>query len=113
MSADAFGSAHQVLIVKMHCEALVSCYSNLEKHQSLIDDFQKLSEANPYPQANSSSWTTYKQFSLWLSKGKLWNPMTANVEKSQDVFWYPAMKTPPPKFIPPAPLPMENGMQEE
>ncbi|KAJ3911511.1 hypothetical protein F5877DRAFT_73122 [Lentinula edodes] len=58
---------------------------------------QKLSEGNPYPQANSSSWTTSKKFSLWPSKGELRNPMTANVEKSQDVFWYLAMKTPPPK----------------
>ncbi|KAJ3911316.1 hypothetical protein F5877DRAFT_73278, partial [Lentinula edodes] len=37
------------------------------------------------------------------SKGKLRNPMTATVKEFQDVFWYPAMQTPPPKnFIPEA-----------
>ncbi|KAJ3911040.1 hypothetical protein F5877DRAFT_86578 [Lentinula edodes] len=54
-------------------------------------------ESEENPRANSSSWTTSKKFSLWISKGKLRNPMTANVEKSQDVFWRPAMKMPPPK----------------
>ncbi|KAJ3884633.1 hypothetical protein GG344DRAFT_71177 [Lentinula edodes] len=66
-------------------------------NDTLTWNSQKLSEGNPYPQANSSSWTTSKKFSLWPSKGELRNPMTVNVEKSQDVFWYLAMKTPPPK----------------
>ncbi|KAJ3926743.1 MAG: hypothetical protein NXY57DRAFT_966195 [Lentinula lateritia] len=74
------------------------------------------SEGNP--QANSPRWTTSKNLSLWLIKGKLRNSMTATVEESQDIFWYPAMQTPPPKnFIPgihtgfegsPSPIPCER-----
>ncbi|KAJ3908714.1 peptidase family C78-domain-containing protein [Lentinula edodes] len=82
------------------------CWANIDdlsvpERQRHYDAHLEESERNPYPQANSSSSTTSKNLRSWLSKGKLRNPMTANVEKSQDVFWYPAMHTPPPKnFIP-------------
>ncbi|KAJ3886607.1 peptidase family C78-domain-containing protein [Lentinula edodes] len=82
------------------------CWANIEdlsvpERQRHYDAHLEESERNPHPQANSSSSTTSKNLRSWLSKGKLRNPMTANVEKSQDVFWYPAMHTPPPKnFVP-------------
>ncbi|KAJ3815746.1 peptidase family C78-domain-containing protein [Lentinula lateritia] len=82
------------------------CWENIDdwsvsERQRHYDAHLEESEGNPSPQANSSSSTTSKNISSLLSKGRFKNPMTANLEKSQDVFWYPAMHTPPPKnFIP-------------
>ncbi|KAJ3884673.1 hypothetical protein GG344DRAFT_71152 [Lentinula edodes] len=101
MSADAseeVGSAHP----SHRWQNALLCWANID--DSSVPERQRhygahvlSEESEENPRANSSSWTTSKKFSLWISKGKLRNPMTANVEKSQDVFWRPAMKMPPPK----------------